>query len=172
MSVKFLGCPAYLTGAIIAGKNSLAPILIFPCSAATSRSFILLFALRKIAAIRRAIGMIEMPVCWVKLFTTSLANMGCFRSISTGINRLTVFRASHFPELNPARKRLATNNTSPLMTIRAVIASWIVDCKQPTTALAVSLKRKLLIEHIQIIPQFSHIQRWVDMTGGEPVLLD
>lgn len=173
MGVKFFFCSAYLAGMVIAGQNVSAPMAIFPRSAATACSFILFFALCNIPALGRAIGVVKMPIFGRELFSAILAGKYLSNSISAGINRLTTFGAGNFIKHNPAGKFFPTNNTNPIMAIWAIVTAGIMNYKQLATAFTIALKCEgLVFEHISIIPYFTHIQRWVDMTGKEPVLLE
>ena len=170
MSMELIRFPAFLAGTIVSRKNRPAPLSVFPRSAASARRGVLVLSHANISATPRAILNAKMPVLWLKGLSAIQAHKKLSRSISARVNASTTTRACDRFKVDPTLERFATDNTNPIMAIRAVVRAWIVDGKELTTSFAISLKCKGLF-HRAIIPHFSQIQRWVDMTGGVPELI-
>lgn len=168
MSLQILCATAYLASVLISFDNSLTPGTI----ARGGTFFIaILCAHGIISAFFRAVLNVKVTVFGIKGLATKLTGEFGFCSTDRGVYGSTRTRAGNSLNMGSI-ERVTTNWTFSIVAIIAHCRARIIGFEILATYLAF-VSREIFGNfcHAYNYTTISRIKRWVDMTGGEPMLL-
>jgi hypothetical protein len=168
VGLKVVSCAALLAGVVISIVDGIAPLSVF---AGVALLVCVWLALGSIPTFLTAIFDFQMTAWVTKLFPAVLAGQELSSSRFARLLAGTTAGAGNSIEVYPSLEGLTANDAYPLVAIGAVITSWIMDSERLPALFTRSLKRECLSVHNRNYNIFP-LQRWADMTGGEPRLLD
>jgi hypothetical protein len=159
---------ALLAGVIVSIVNGLSPAAVL---AGVALFVCVWFALGGISTFFGAILDFQMPARMTKAFSAILANQRLSTSgFACQLTGATAGTGGGI-KVNPPLEGLTAYCANPLVAIWAVVTSRIMNYEGLPAFFTVSLKCKGLSIHDTHYNTF-RVQRWADMTGQEPVLVE
>ncbi len=172
MCLEIVLLAALLAGVAISRINGFSPLAI-PSGIAFFIGIVLCH--RSISASFSTKLSAQMSVLWIERFTTEFAYKLFFCSIPAGVNGRTMPRASFGIKGKVGEKWCSANSTLTgcILASITVMASWIWCNKRLTTnSTGYCSKSDRWFAHSFYYTTDPTIQRWIDSTGGEAVLLN